>query len=343
MTGGTKVKRPAFQFYPSDWRKDEPLQDCSIAARGLWHEMLCIMHECQPYGHFALHDEAFPDIKAAKRCGVTLGEYKRLLAELEAARVFSRTANGTIYSRRMVKDERVRNVRAAGGVLGAEHGILGKEFGVLGGNPQLKAGYNEPGKLYAIQRTSGGPIKVGITKHPAQRFAAYRKKIGEFAVLGVWDVADMGGAEAKAHAAFEGRINGEWIDAEWSQVATTVEGIVAALNKNTTGPSDPPLHPPFEPPPSSSSSSSASPEVATASTVGRPVDKPQHPGAKPQNGKPFAPRPNWWKTNEGIRATADALGIGEGPPGSGWKELKQLCFAKLAEHERQHKHRKASH
>ena len=30
------MKRPAFQFYPSDWRKDMALQSCSVAARGLW-------------------------------------------------------------------------------------------------------------------------------------------------------------------------------------------------------------------------------------------------------------------------------------------------------------------
>jgi len=31
-------KRPAFQFYPGDWRRDTALQSVSLAARGLWIE-----------------------------------------------------------------------------------------------------------------------------------------------------------------------------------------------------------------------------------------------------------------------------------------------------------------
>jgi hypothetical protein len=139
-----QVKRPAFQFYPSDWRKDEPLQDCSIAARGLWHELLCIMHECQPYGHLALNGAALPEEKAAKRCGITVQEFRRLLAELEAARVFSRTANGTIYSRRMVKDEHIRTTRAAGGARGGSFGERGKDFGTQGGRPVTRGDMEPP-------------------------------------------------------------------------------------------------------------------------------------------------------------------------------------------------------
>jgi hypothetical protein len=46
-----RVKRPAFQWYPGDWRRDTALQSCSIAARGLWVEMLNLMHDGEPYGH----------------------------------------------------------------------------------------------------------------------------------------------------------------------------------------------------------------------------------------------------------------------------------------------------
>jgi len=66
----------------------------------------------------------------ARIVGTTEQETEVLLAELEDAGVFSRTKDGTIYSRRMVRDDRqlqddVKNGRR-------------------GGNPRLKGGVNPP-------------------------------------------------------------------------------------------------------------------------------------------------------------------------------------------------------
>ena len=48
------MKRPSFQFYPGDWLRDPALRACSLAARGLWADVLCYMHQGAPYGHLAL-------------------------------------------------------------------------------------------------------------------------------------------------------------------------------------------------------------------------------------------------------------------------------------------------
>lgn len=136
------MKRPAFQFYPADWRKDSALQSCSVAARGLWIEMLCIMHECEPYGYLAINGKPMNDAQLARLIGETEKIVKGLLAELENAGVFSRTEEGGIYSRRMVNDERTRNIRAEGGKGGKEFGKLGAEYGPKGGRPKkAKGGY----------------------------------------------------------------------------------------------------------------------------------------------------------------------------------------------------------
>lgn len=43
-------KRPAFQFYPADWRNNANLRRCSEAARGAWMDVLCLLHDSDEYG-----------------------------------------------------------------------------------------------------------------------------------------------------------------------------------------------------------------------------------------------------------------------------------------------------
>lgn len=105
MTG---TKNPWFKFFPSDWRADQALRMCSVAARGLWLELMCIMHEAEPYGHLVVNGHPVTDTQIASLTGVPLVEVEALLIELESAGVFSRNRNRVIYSRRMTRDERKR-------------------------------------------------------------------------------------------------------------------------------------------------------------------------------------------------------------------------------------------
>jgi len=107
------VKRPAFQFYPADWRKDVELRSCSIAARGLWIDMLCIAHECEPYGHLAINGNGMSAAQIAGQVGLTKQACAALLQELVDNGVARKTEEGVIYSKRMVKDEELRETRAA--------------------------------------------------------------------------------------------------------------------------------------------------------------------------------------------------------------------------------------
>lgn len=134
------TRRPSFQFYPGDWRRDPSLNACSLAARGLWMEMLCIAHESDRYGHLSINGRAMTVEQIARIVGESPTFLKKILKELEEAGVFSRTADGTIYSRRMVKDEAVRNMRASHGHKGAEHGHKGKSAGYLGAEHGKKGG-----------------------------------------------------------------------------------------------------------------------------------------------------------------------------------------------------------
>ena len=108
-------KRPSFQFYPSDWLRDTALRMCSLEARGLWIDMLAYMHEGCPYGHLKVGTKDILPGVLARMVGTDEQTAERLIAELEESGVLSRTDNGTIYSRRMVRDEQIRCERAEGG------------------------------------------------------------------------------------------------------------------------------------------------------------------------------------------------------------------------------------
>jgi hypothetical protein len=113
--GAAAMKLPAFMFYPGDWLRDSALSGCSLAARGLWIEMMCHMHQADPYGFLLVNGKPLDAGQLARMVGGARHEVLRLLAELNDAGVFSTDAEGRIYSRRMVRDQRVRRARAEGG------------------------------------------------------------------------------------------------------------------------------------------------------------------------------------------------------------------------------------
>jgi hypothetical protein len=120
-------RRPAFQFYPGDEERETSLRLVSLAAYGLWKRMLNLMHDGLPYGHLttAAGAEITP-AQLARLVGETAIITKRLLAELEEAGVFSRDGNGIIHSRRMVRDEHIRSVRAAAGATGGARSVASR-------------------------------------------------------------------------------------------------------------------------------------------------------------------------------------------------------------------------
>ncbi len=124
------MKQPWLKFFPSDWRADPALRMCSLAARGLWIEMLCLMHEARPHGSLLVNGKPVTAAQLANLVGAGVAEVEGFLAELEEAGVFSRDADGALYSRRMRRDE--------------ERAAVNRVNGRAGGNPSLKAGVNPP-------------------------------------------------------------------------------------------------------------------------------------------------------------------------------------------------------
>lgn len=124
------MRRPSFQFYPADWRNNANLRRCSWEARGVWVEVMGLMHDSDQYGvlHWPL-----------KEIAQALGAPQKLVQELAIKGVMKGRDKGLIeafiysprhgrkdgepkvllasqegpvwYSSRMVRDEHLRSIR----------------------------------------------------------------------------------------------------------------------------------------------------------------------------------------------------------------------------------------
>lgn len=168
--------------------------------------------------------------------GVLLDRYYSTEEPIPAAQAYriarartddERAAVDAVLAEFFVLDGEVwRHRRADEEILKAQNRIAAaRENGKRGGNPKKKAGYNEPGFLYAIQRQAGGRIKVGITKHPAQRMSDLRAKNGPIRQLALLAVEDMGRCEAQVHGLFAQHLDGEWIDAPEDAVLSACRAV----------------------------------------------------------------------------------------------------------------------
>jgi len=88
-------------------------------------DMICFMHEGTPYGHLKVGNKVILPINLASMVGSTLEEVEGWLDELRQAKVFDVTEDGVMCSRRMIRDESIRNARAEGGKLGGNPSLVG--------------------------------------------------------------------------------------------------------------------------------------------------------------------------------------------------------------------------
>ena len=125
-------RSPWMKWYPRDLRGDGAVRMCGWAARGLWIDLLGLMHdEGEPYGHLTIKGRPPTPAQLANMLGGSAREITSMLAEMEAAGVFSKTDDGVIFSRRMIRDrakaERDRINGNDGGNPDIPRGLVPKE------------------------------------------------------------------------------------------------------------------------------------------------------------------------------------------------------------------------
>lgn len=87
--------------------------------------MICLMHDCEPYGFLADGDTPFDTKTIAKLIHFDVKKLSKMMQELIQKRVIKIDEKGRYFSERMVKDERIRQVRASAGTLGGNPNLVG--------------------------------------------------------------------------------------------------------------------------------------------------------------------------------------------------------------------------
>ena len=124
-------KLPALQFYPGDWKKDPGIQALTMEERGIWLELLFLMHESHERGFLTVAGKPLSHERLAIALGIDNQKITTTINTLLDFGVASvRESDGAIYNRRMVKDEEERQQKT--------------ESGKLGGNPLFSKGSKNP-------------------------------------------------------------------------------------------------------------------------------------------------------------------------------------------------------
>jgi len=214
--------------------------------------MICIAHECEPYGHLMVNGRPMTDAQIGRLVGVSEKEAKKLVVELLDAGVCARDEQGAIFSRRMVRDEDLRERRASGGKAGSDHGSKGASHGAKGGRPKkektpqetplyddTRGVINPPKKPPPSSSSSVNPLSSsslrseeepppGSAKPKTSTFSAWLKTVRESEqkpVSGygpVWDYAGRAGIPA------------EWIELAWLRFRDRYERDEKAKRKRYT-------------------------------------------------------------------------------------------------------------
>lgn len=101
------------QFYTGDWMKDPALRMCPPDVRGVWVDMLCLMHESPSRGILrATSGKPISAEELRRACGVSTRQMNRVLRMLLDLGVCSQETDGAIFCRRMVREDKTASARS---------------------------------------------------------------------------------------------------------------------------------------------------------------------------------------------------------------------------------------
>ncbi len=118
---------PHIQFYVGDWRKDLAIQSISYHHRGIWFELLMLMHCSEQRGRLVLAGKPMSNASLARLLGLSEQESLSAVEVLLNQGVASRDQNGAVVCRRMVREEEIREKRREAGSIGGSKAQANRE------------------------------------------------------------------------------------------------------------------------------------------------------------------------------------------------------------------------
>lgn len=224
------MKRPSFQFYPGDWTSNSNLRRCSHAEKGIWIDVMCLLHDQEEYG---IVRWPLKEIAQAVNCTVAVLRglvTKGILKGADAPHavepfvyvprsgrkdgdpvILVNAQPGPIwYSSRMVKDEYVRTIRGESSRFGAGDGDAPK----VAPKPPLGDGSSAS----ASASPSGKPNSVPIgTDADASPPAGLSAKDAVFHVAVPW-LVERGVPDKSARSLMGGAIKQLGDEGAWALV-----------------------------------------------------------------------------------------------------------------------------
>lgn len=211
------MRRPSFQFYPADWLGNTNLRRCSHAEKGLWIDILCLMHDSEDYGvlRWPLKDIASAisckerDLQALIAKGVLKGGDRQIREPFiyvpRSGRrdgppvILIAAQDGPLwYSSRMVRDEYVRKQRGQASRFGDESSGAPMGASMDSPKPPFGDGSSSSSSSSSSKREADEPPTPSRTAK-ATTFTAWLKTLresGEKAITDhrpTWDYAQRVG------------------------------------------------------------------------------------------------------------------------------------------------------
>lgn len=124
-----KSKDSSFQFFASDWLSDPSLRMCAPETRGLWIDILCLMHQSPERGFLMIKNEILCDEHVRKALNFEKKKFEFCMSELKRFDIIKKDEKERYYCKRMVEAQSLSEKR--------------KASGKLGGNPKLKILVNQ--------------------------------------------------------------------------------------------------------------------------------------------------------------------------------------------------------
>lgn len=218
---GAAVSLPWMRWYPADWRSDPRLRMCSLSARGLWIELIGLMHEATPYGHLLVSGVRPNNAQIASLVGAPEEQVVQAMAELSSAGVFSTNKDGVVYSRRMTRDHKKAATARKNGQNGGNPTLSKEKEKPASDNPPVK-GHDKPQRPEARnQNTPHSPPRgVDLMRDFAEWYTAYPRHIARGA-------AERAYKAARKHATADELLAGAKAFASLCQAKGTEKGFIA--------------------------------------------------------------------------------------------------------------------